>query len=118
MTVTDRPGNFLEVYHNSIDRSNFNMDEGKYVKGSYVSKKIPTLKGEKYIEAGDIRIEISSQSPDSNIVRFYVSKHDEDGNTVDSITALITQDVAREIGNQLSTTLFDPDYDLGLKFTT
>ena len=111
-------GNFLEEYQRSIDKSNFNVDNDDYIKGSYLSKNTPTLKGENHIEIGDIRIEIVVQGSDSNIIRFHVAKHDEDGNVVNHVTALITQDAAREIGNQMLATLFNPNYALGLTLST
>ena len=106
---------FMEAYEDKVgmeDKSNFNTETGDYITGSFLNFNVPTLKGDKYIEEGSVDIQVFTTLKKPSLVRFMTQSFDKDGNTIGSVSVLLTHEVARDLGNRLSVTLFNPGFEI------
>lgn len=83
----------------------------KYIKGSFIGRPFPIVKGEKFYKEGHVIFSIDTLQKDENIVRFTIQTFDKARNETGNAKMLLTQDTAKEIGDALFT-LFDSRYYL------
>ena len=88
------------------------MSNKKFIKGSFAGKTFPIISGEEICKEGHVYIHLDTLMENPETVRLYMQTFDIDRNETGNIQMLLTQATAKEIGEQLSETLFDEKYRL------
>jgi len=104
---------FMDVYNNMIDKSNFNTDEGEYVKGSSIINKVPILRNNHNKEnGGTLTVQLFTMSSQPDEVSLVISVNDKEGSLQDGVNIKLSHESCREIGNIISATVFDSRFRL------
>lgn len=106
---------FMDAYNTMIDKSNFNTDEGEYVKGSSIINKIPILRNNHNKEdGGTLTVQLFTTASRPDEVSFVVSVNNKEGTLQDGVNIRLSHDSCREIGNIIGATVFDSRFRLAI----
>jgi len=88
----------------------------EYIKGSFAGKTFPIVAGESMCKEGTcyIHLDTVKKSGKPEVVRLHLKTSDTKGNETGLVTMLLTQEVAKLIGNEMSISLFDSRYKIPL----